>query len=259
MNWQGRIRLVLESSGWRRHAPAGASVLVHAVLLSAVAGMMATALPPLPDASRKVVLAVELVPVLEISEPVPMAGATPPPRTRAPRPVETPSASAEAPAPRSAGPTAPAADPKDRKAGEDRVYLGPPSILNDPGVPPGLASLMGKDPCEARYGPKAKECAGRQLAARTGAMDSVMSRSKEDLAQYFAEYMPKCAFKVGCEGGEWISSNGTRSVAKAPPGSADDRGQMAAMAGGAASLGGLNTIVGRLGFNPDHTDPGFGD
>ena len=67
MNWQGRIRLVLESSGWRRHAPAGASVLVHAVLLSAVAGMMATALPPLPDASRKVVLAVELVPVLEIS------------------------------------------------------------------------------------------------------------------------------------------------------------------------------------------------
>jgi hypothetical protein len=259
MNWQGRICLVLESSGWRRHAPAGASVLVHAVLLSAVAGMMATALPPLPDASRKVVLAVELVPVLEISEPVPMAGATPPPRTRAPRPVETPSASAEAPAPRSAGPTAPAADPKDRKAGEDRVYLGPPLILNDPGVPPGLASLMGKDPCEARYGPKAKECAGRELAARTGAMDSVMSRSKEDLAQYFAEYMPKCAFKVGCEGGEWISSNGTRSVAKAPPGSADDRGQMAAMAGGPASRCGLNTILGRLGCNPDHTDPGFGD
>jgi hypothetical protein len=31
------------------------------------------------------------------------------------------------------------------------------------------------------------------------------------------------------------------------------------MAGGAASLGGANTIVGRLGFNREHTDPGFGD
>jgi len=247
MNWQGRIRPVLESSGWRRHAPAGASLLVHAVLLSAVAGMMATALPPLPDASRQVVLAVELLPDPEVLEPVPMAGVTPPPRTRAPRPAETPSASAEAPAPRSAGPSAPATDPKDRKAGEDRVYLGPPSILNEPGVPPGLASLMGKDPCEARFGPKAKECAGRELAARTGSMDSVMSRSKEDLAQYFAEYMPICEHRVGCEPGEWISTNGTRSVF-------GTRNH-----GGAASVGGINDLVGRKPQKPDYVDPGFGD
>lgn len=257
MNWQGRIRLFLESSGWRRHAPAGASALAHAVLLSAVAGTMATAMPPSPAASRQAVLAVELLPDPDVAEPSALAGVTPAPRIRAPRPAETPSASAEAPRP--AGPAAPKADPKDRKAGEDRVYLGPPSILNGSGVPPGLASLMGKDPCEERFGPKAKECAGRELAARTGTMDSVMSRSKVDLAEHFAEYMPKCPYRVGCEGVEWISTNGTRSVAKAPPGSADDRGQMAAMAGGAASLGGLNTIVGRLGFNPDQTDPGFGD
>lgn len=90
-------------------------------------------------------------------------------------------------------------------------------------------------------------------------MDSVMSRSKEDLAEHFAAYMMKCPWLVGCDGGEWVSTNGTRSVAKAPPGSDNDRGQMAAMAGGAASLGGLNTIVGRLPQKPDFVDRGFGD
>ncbi|MEQ1784730.1 MAG: hypothetical protein ABMA14_25565, partial [Hyphomonadaceae bacterium] len=123
----------------------------------------------------------------------------------------------------------------------------------------GLASLMGDDPCVARYGPKARECAGRELARRTGTMDSMMPRSKEQLAQYFGEFMPKCTMRVGCEGGEWISSMGTRSVAKPPPGSRNDHGSGSMMAGGAASVAGLNTIVGRLGFNAEHTDPGFGD
>ncbi len=232
-------------------------MLAHAVLLSAVAGMMATALPPPPDVGRQEVIAVELLPDPEIVEPVPRAGVTPPPRTRAPRPSDAPSASAEAAAPRP-GPTAPV-EPTDRKAGEDSVYLGPPSILSDPGVPPGLASLMGKDPCEARFGPKAKECAGRELAARTGTMDSVMPRKKEELAQHFAEFMPTCQHKVGCEDGEWISINGTRSAAKAAPGSANDRGQRAHMGGGAASLGGPHTVVGRLPQKPDFVDPGFGD
>jgi hypothetical protein len=59
--------------------------------------------------------------------------------------------------------------------------------------------------------------------------------------------MPTCHLKVGCEGGEWISNNGTRSVA----------GTL--MAPGPGGLGGINEVVGRLGFNPDHTDPGFGD
>jgi len=258
MIWRERIRKVLGSHGWRKYAPAGASVLAHAVLLWAVGGMNSGALPPLSDASRQVVLAVELLPDLEFTEPAPMAGVTPP-RARVPRPSETQPASAEAPVPRPVGASAPSADTKDRKAGEDSVYLGPPAILNDRGVPPGLASLMGKDPCEARFGPKARECAGSDLAARTGNMDSVMSRSKEDMAEHFAAYIPKCPWLVGCDGGEWVSTNGTRSVAKAPPGSADDRGQMAAMAGGAASLGGLNTIVGRLSQKPDFVDRGFGD
>lgn len=131
--------------------------------------------------------------------------------------------------------------------GGDSVYLGPPSVLNDPGVPPGLASLMGKDPCEARFGPKAKECAGRELAARTGSMDSVMARSKDELAQHFAEYMPVCEHKVGCEPGEWMSTNGTRSVFGTR------------QHGGAASLGGINDLVGRMPQKPDFVDPGFGD
>ena len=259
MTWRERITQVLESPGWRRHAPAGASVLAHVVLLFAVAGMMATAAPPSPVSSPQVVVAVELLPDPELVEPVPKAGVTPPPRAKAPRPQEDPSTSADAPAPRSARPLAPSPDAAKQKPGEDSVYLGPPSILNDRAAPPGLASLMGKDPCEARFGPKARECAGRELAARTGNMDSVMPRSKEDLAEHFAEYMPKCPWLSGCEGREWVSTNGTRSVAKAPPGSANDRGQWAAMAGGAASVGGINTIVGRLSQNPDFVDRGFGD
>jgi hypothetical protein len=31
------------------------------------------------------------------------------------------------------------------------------------------------------------------------------------------------------------------------------------MMSGAGGLGGIHELVGRLGFNPDHTDPGFGD
>lgn len=239
---------MLDSSGWRRHAPAGASVLVHAVLLTAVAGMMATALPPSPDARRQVVLAVELLTDPELVEPVPLAGVTPPPRIRAPRPADAPTTSAEAPAPRPAVPTAPIA-PTGRKPGEDSVYLGPPSILNNPGAPPGLASLMGKDTCEARFGPKAKECAGRELAARTGTMDSVMPRSRQELAQHFAAYMPTCPYLVGCEpAGEYITPSGTR----APP-------PQSPMSAGAEGLGGIHDSVGRLDFNPDHFDRGFGD
>lgn len=218
--------------------------------------MMATAMPPKVQPDRRVMLAVELLPELALPPREMPAGVTPPRRPTAPRPAE-PAARDEALAPRPAVPAAPAAE--DRTASDDSVYLGPPSVLIDPEIPPGLAGLMGGDPCEAKYGPKPKACAGRDLAARTGKMDSVMPRSKEDLKQHFAEYMPTCPYKVGCDGGEWLSSNGTRSVGKPPPGSAGDRGVGTPGAGGAASLGGLHTSVGRLGFNPDHTDPGFGD
>jgi hypothetical protein len=90
-------------------------------------------------------------------------------------------------------------------------------------------------------------------------MDSNMPRSPEQLAQYYGEFMPKCPFWSGCDGSHLLNTNGTRSVAKPGPGSANDRGQSAPMAGGAASLGGLNATTGRLPVNPDFRDRGFGD
>ncbi len=200
------------------------------------------------------ILSVELVQLPDL--PI-EAGVTPPPRTK-------PEAKPERPAPlvpadkRKATAPATSAPPGTASAADDTFYI-PPSDTALSGVAKGLASLMGDDPCVARYGPKAKECAGRDLAQRTGRMDSVMARPQEQLAQYFGEFMPKCGLRVGCESGEWISSIGTRGVGKPAPGSAGDRGVGTPMAGGAASLGGLNTTVGRLGFNRDHTDPGFGD
>jgi hypothetical protein len=132
-------------------------------------------------------------------------------------------------------------------ASGDNVFL-PPSAKIQPGGPAGLRGLMG-DPCESRFGVKPKECAGRELAALTGPMDSVMPRSKAELAQFHGDFIPKCPWKVGCEGGEWISTNGTRAP----------QDNTSAASGGAASLGGIHDVVGRLPPNPDFVDPGFGD
>jgi len=251
MIWRERIQQLTDTAGWRGFAPAGASVLAHGMVIGGVAGIMAV-MPPTSEPRQQTILSVELVAPQQVAIPEPLAGVTPPPRLR-PAEATAPAEPRTAPAPQTSAPAATAND------AIDGVYLGPPSILKDPKTPPGLAGLMGQDPCEQRYGPKAKECAGRDLAAKTGKMDSMMPRSKEDLAQHFAEYMPTCALRVGCEGGEWISTNGTRSVGRPPPGSSADRGVGTPGAGGAASLGGLHTSVGRLGFNPDHRDPGFGD
>lgn len=193
-------------------------------------------------------LAVQLVP----PDLPPEAGVTPPPRAK----PEAPSPAT----PRTTGPstTTPAPTSDTAKDDGESFYIGPP-VPGQPDVPLGLAGLMGNDPCAAKFGLKPKECAGRDLAKRIGPMDSIMPRDPQQLAQFYGEFIPKCAMRVGCEGGEWISSMGTRSVGKPPPGSAGDHGVGTPMAGGAASLGGLHTGVGRLGFNREHTDPGFGD
>lgn len=195
-------------------------------------------------------LAIDLVAMLppDVLE----AGVTPPPRVVAPRPDTADSAPPDprkrpqtsgpaAPSPSASGPAAPAPS----GAGSDSVYI-PPSILNGSG-PAGLQGLVASDRCSNRYGPKPKDCP-TDLAGRVGTMDSVMPRSKDDLAQHFADYMPTCPYRVGCEPGERRTLNGSHAV--------NNNGLDA---GGAASLGGLHDSVGRLGFNPDHTDPGFGD
>jgi hypothetical protein len=63
--------------------------------------------------------------------------------------------------------------------------------------------------------------------------------------------IPPCPYKVGCEGGEWVSTNGTRSVFS-------PRGDPMMSGAGGLTTGAESTTE-RLGFNPDHIDPGFGD
>jgi hypothetical protein len=254
MNWRDLTARMREWSGWRRHAPAGLSVIVHVGVVAGLASMLAATEPLAPPKSPQLMLAVDLLPEeIVLPEPEIEAGVTPPPR-----PQVTPAETRDAPA-TTAQPAAPVAPEAPGAETGDSVYLGAPSVLIDPTAPPGLRGLAGNDPCAVRVGPKPRECAGRELAARTGDMDSVMPRSKEELAQHYAEFMPTCAFRVGCEGGEWISTNGTRGVGRPAPGSANDRGVGTPGAAGASSLGGLHTSVGRLGFNPDHKDTGFGD
>jgi hypothetical protein len=98
-----------------------------------------------------------------------------------------------------------------------------------------------------KVGIKPKEC-GTDWAAKVGTMDSALPRSKEEQAKYYADLMPTCLYRVGCDPFERINPSGTRPPPKQSPASA-----------GAAQLGGLNDSVGRLEFNPDHFDRAFGD
>jgi len=238
MIWRGRFTHLSNWPGWRKHAPAGLSVLVHLPVVGVLGSLTASVASPGPT-PREVVLSVELV--TPLPEPAPWAGVTPPARVTTPSTTRETSRTLSAPSAETPAPSASADD-------ADSVYL-PPQVLTNPGLSKGLAGLTGGAPCTARYGPKAKECAGRQLAAKTGKMDSVMPRSKQELGQHFGEFMPTCPYLVGCEpSGEYISPAGTR----APP-------PQSAASAGAEQLGGIHDSVGRLDFNPDHFDRGFGD
>jgi hypothetical protein len=136
------------------------------------------------------------------------------------------------------------------------VYL-PPSPLK-PGTA-GLASLMGSDdPCRTAGKLKMKDCP-TEFAGKFKEATAFAQMSAADRERFYGEFIDDCPWKVGCDGGEWKSLIGTRGVGRPPPGSRDDRGAGTPQAMGAAGLGGLSDSVGRLGFNPDHTDPAFGD
>jgi len=208
-------------------------------------------------------------PTPEPPRPQPEASVTPAPRTT-PRPVAPePKPAPEPPQPEPPRPEPPkpapaAADP--RKDKEDAiaapapapaspsadaggsVFLPPSTVIQPGGGPAGLRSLAYGNPCESKFGKKPKECV-EDWRGRVGDMDSVMPRSKDDLKQHYADYITPCPHKVGCEGGEWISTNGTRAP----------RDLTSAESGGAASAGGINDLVGRLPQKPDFVDPGFGD
>lgn len=258
MNWRESIHQLTDSAGWRRHAPAAGSVLAHIAVVSVLASLMAavTAEDAPARTSPSRVMSVELVQLPE--RPV-EAGVTPPPRTKAETTPERSVPTLPVSSANTRKTNAPTAStPSDSGGADDNTFYVPSAPDAPTGVAKSLASLMG-DECAKRLGPRSKECAGRELAKRTGPMDSVMPRTKEELEKYYAAFTPDCAMRVGCEGGEWVSSIGTRGVGKPPPGSRDDHGGGSMMAGGAASVAGPNTIVGRLGFNREHTDPGFGD
>lgn len=251
MELPARIARWADWRGWRQHAPAAGSVLVHAVLGVAVAGLLAAAGKTLPPAAEPPPRAVMEVSLMTDTLTLPGGPARPPakaPRASSPG-AETAPTLPSAPVPRKeparAIPDAPAPV---ASTGAGSVVLGP-SPFARPGPKGGIEGLAGNDPCLARIGPRPKEC-GTNWAGIMGNQASVMPRSKEDLKRYYAEFMQPCPWKVGCEGGEWKSNNGTRSVFSA---------NGSPMMSGAGGLGGINELTGRLGFNPDATDPGFGD
>jgi hypothetical protein len=131
---------------------------------------------------------------------------------------------------------------------EGGVYLGD-SELAASGVPLGLRSLLEADPCKPKNGLPRGDC-GPTWSEKFASNGFEIIPTEAQLRRMYPGIIPPCPYKVGCEGGEWISANGTRSVFNA-------RGSP--MMSGAGGLGGINETVSRLGFNQDHTDPGFGD
>ena len=253
MTFWGDISRWANSPAVRRHTPVAGSVVVHAVAGLVVMGAIAvSAAKPEPEASRdprrEKIIEIAL---MADSLPLPVA-----PRPSAPRPAERPSTSTDVAPPlgKPGAKGAQPAAPSEAGADEDSVSLGAPAD----GLARGLASVSGNDPCKAKVGPKPREC-GTDWAAKGGSQPSLMPATKQEQAQYYAEYMPKCPWNVGCDQKEWKSTNGTRSVGGPAPGSRNDHGSSMPMAAGAAGLGGLHDSVGRLGFNPDHFDRGFGD
>jgi hypothetical protein len=258
MTWVERAQQVANWPGWRRHAPAAAgSIAVHLVALGLMAATFGAAAgsPAASAADEEEFLAIDLV-QLPPEEIVPLEAGVTPPRIQPPRPATPDTApvlpntkrTQQAPG----APTTPGA-----AADEDSVYL-PPSILK-PSGPAGLAGLMGDERCsDPRPERRPRDCA-TDLAGRVGNMDSVLPRSKDDLAQHLADYMPTCPYRSGCEPGPRRTINGSMPAGRPAPGSRDDRGAGTPHAGGPAGLGGLHDSIGRLGFNPDHTDSGFGD
>jgi len=237
-------------SNWRTYRPAAGSAIVHVALIGAAIGITAAFSERAPDPAPHV-LEIALVEDTPPPPPPEMTREKPPTPPVAERePDSTPILPSRK---KTENASAPRLESSATSANEG-VYI-PPSPLA-PGVI-GLASLMA-DPCKTKTGLKVENCAAKTFdkMAQASAWESM---SKADKERFYAEYTPDCPYKVGCDQGPWRGLNGTRSVARPPPGSRDDTGGGTPMAGGAAGLGGPHDMIGRLGFNPDHTDPGFGD
>ncbi len=251
MELPARIRQWVAWPGWRRHGPAAGSVAAHGVVGLALIGLMAAVGEPLPPAIAPA--PPETIDVVLLDEPLPFPEVRPAPARAALRTVPLPKAAPAAdtapvmPLPRKDQKQQTAAPESVPAEDTESVYV-PRSPFATIGPTGGLEGLVNRDPCTTPAGTKPKHCA-QNWAARVGTMDSMMPRSKEEMRQQYAEFVAPCPWKVGCEplpDGKLL--NGARSFGLKSP-----------MASGAGGVQGINEVVGRGGFNPDHTDPGFGD
>jgi hypothetical protein len=255
MKLRARIAQGLRWPGWRRSAPAAGSLVTHIFLGMAVFSMLAATSKP-----RRVV--VTPPPTLEVT----LVAETSPPPGRRPTPPDAPKAPPRSESKPDAADSQPIArDPRkdQKKQGAARpdiaggkpsdddggVYLGDAAI-SDSGVPLGLRSLMEEDPCQPKPGKSPGASCGPSWSQKFASTEFQILPTEAQLRRMYPGIIPPCPYKVGCDGGEWISTNGTRSVFS-------ERGNP--MMSGAGGLGGIHETVSRLGFNPDHTDPGFGD
>ena len=243
MGYSERLKQWVDWPGWRRHAPAAGSVAAHIAVALAITSILAASGKPMPPVATPPENAPLEVALVAESLPAPSERAP-----AAPKPAPSSKAAGDtapiAPAPRKDQRQQPAASKPD-PAPADSVYLGP-SPFAQPAPKGGLEGLATNDPCTARIGIKPKDCV-TNWAASVGAMDSALPRSKQEMERYHAEFVTRCQYRVGCEPNELLN-NGARSFGNKSP-----------WAWGAGGVLGINELVGRLGFNPDHTDPGFGD
>ena len=263
MKLRERAGELLRWPGWRRCAPVAGSVVTHIVLGAAILSVLAATSRPYPRMASPPAQQLE---VMLVAESLPPKGWKPTPPDAPKAPPQSDASPSTDIAPPIAKP--PRKDEK-RRAGErpaisggkpseeeGGVFLGD-SDLADSGVPLGLRSLLEADPCEPKKGLPRGDC-GPTWTEKFASNTYTITPSEAALKRMYPGIIPPCPYKVGCERSA-MNINGTRSVGRAPPGSIRDTGSGSPMAGGAAGLGGLHDSVGRLGFNPDHTDPGFGD
>ncbi len=148
--------------------------------------------------------------------------------------------------PRPPSPVVPVAPPRIRTPEEEAVNtaIKPPT----PDVPRGLAGLLGRDPCDdPRERLRLPDCPSAFGSGgsnvRAGDIENMQVAALEK------EFGPQCTQLHGCLPMPTKTLNGLNPVES-----------RSAMSAGAARLGGIHDLVGRLGPpNWYHVDPGFGD
>jgi hypothetical protein len=240
MEMRSRIVGWTSWAGWRRIAPFAGSLLVNALIVVGVTSLAAGGMEPIP---RQSAISVTLLPDL------PPPPTRPVPRAIAPRPAP-PVVRRETD--RKSEPVAPQPAPGVvTPAPDGEVYVGPPDASAQAGLPPGLRSLMEKDPCSSVAERMRGDCA-QKWAKLLPPGEYIPEPTREQLKRMYAGFInePDCGSKhMGCidKNEKWTSLNGTHAVGRRN-GAMTNR------------LGSINENLDRLGpKNEYQRDPGFGD